>query len=145
MNQTTQLPDQLKNAQPSPWQERAKARIENSDWEDFCFEIILRVYDKIKTDKSLSQRWLAEQLGVSPQYVGKLLKGKENLTIQTIKKLESALNLKLIALADDQVEHNVALQPMKIPEFNELIVTVNNTSPAIEESIVAYEKFIQSA
>ena len=35
-------------------------------------------------------------IGVSPQYVNKIVKGKENLTLDTISKLEQALGIKLI-------------------------------------------------
>ena len=33
---------------------------------------------------------------VSPQYVGKLLKGKDNLTLETIAKMEKALGCTLV-------------------------------------------------
>jgi transcriptional regulator with XRE-family HTH domain len=35
-------------------------------------------------------------LGVSPQYVSKILKGSENMTLETIAKLEDALGVNLI-------------------------------------------------
>ncbi|MEQ8239376.1 MAG: helix-turn-helix transcriptional regulator [Cyclobacteriaceae bacterium] len=146
MKNSTQLPDVLKNAKPSKWQERAKEREENSDWKDFCFEVSLRVYDIIKSDRTLSQKWLAEQLEVSPQYVTKLLKGKENLTIQTIMKLEGALGIKLIALAEEKTELKTPLAPVNIPTYNDLIVTSNSAGVSgVTESIEEYEDFILSA
>ena len=44
----------------------------------------------------MSQKDLAEQMGVSPVYVGKLLKGGENLTIETICKLQRVIGEQLI-------------------------------------------------
>ncbi|WP_409014460.1 MULTISPECIES: hypothetical protein [Dyadobacter] len=35
-------------------------------------------------------------MGCSPQYIGKTLKGSENLTLQTICKMEKVLQIKLI-------------------------------------------------
>ena len=43
-------------------------------------------------EQNLSQRQLAERMGCSPQYVSRLLKGEENLSLETICKLEHALN-----------------------------------------------------
>ena len=47
-------------------------------------------------EQALSQRQLAECMGCSPQYVSRLLKGEENLSLETICKLENALNLSIL-------------------------------------------------
>ena len=47
-------------------------------------------------EQDLSQRQLAERMGCSPQYVSRLLKGEENLSLETICKLENALNLSIL-------------------------------------------------
>jgi transcriptional regulator with XRE-family HTH domain len=44
----------------------------------------------------LNQRGLAERLGCTQQYVSKILKGRENLSIETICKIEDALELELL-------------------------------------------------
>lgn len=36
------------------------------------------------------------RMGCSPQYVSRLLKGEENLSLETICKLENALNLSIL-------------------------------------------------
>ena len=46
--------------------------------------------------RGISQRQLAERMGCSPQYVSPLLKGEENLSLETICKLENALNLSIM-------------------------------------------------
>lgn len=43
--------------------------------------------------KKMTQKEFAEQMGVSPAYVGKLLKGRENLTLETIWKIQSLLGV----------------------------------------------------
>ena len=53
----------------------------------------LRRYMK---DNSLKQSDLAKQLSVSPQYVNKILRGRENLTLHTFFRLNSVLNLNLV-------------------------------------------------
>lgn len=95
MKKPTELPKALQNAKKSNWLESVKYQLDNEDWLDISFEIALRVYSKIKAEGK-NKVWLAEQLDCSPQYVGKVLKGKENLTLQTITKLENILGIKLI-------------------------------------------------
>jgi transcriptional regulator with XRE-family HTH domain len=47
-------------------------------------------------EKGMTQKDLAEKLNVSPQQVSKIVKGKENLTLETISKLEYVLGVELI-------------------------------------------------
>lgn len=49
--------------------------------------------------KKLSQRELARRMNCSSQYVSRLLKGKENLSLETICKLENALDESIIKSA----------------------------------------------
>ncbi|MEI6595881.1 MAG: helix-turn-helix transcriptional regulator, partial [Bacteroidota bacterium] len=54
--------------------------------------------------KNISQKELAEKIGVSPQHVNKIVKGRETLTLETISKLEVALEISLLmapSLAND--------------------------------------------
>ncbi|WP_158569034.1 helix-turn-helix transcriptional regulator [Chitinophaga silvisoli] len=45
--------------------------------------IVVRILEGLR-DKNISQKLLAEKLGVSSQQVSEILKGKENFTVQTI-------------------------------------------------------------
>ena len=47
-------------------------------------------------EENVSKKALAEKLEVTPQYVNKLLKGQQNLTLETIDKIEKALDKKII-------------------------------------------------
>lgn len=44
----------------------------------------------------LTQKKLAELMGCSQQYISKVLKGRENLSIETIFKIEDALQLHIL-------------------------------------------------
>ena len=44
----------------------------------------------------LTQKALAEQMGCSQQYISRVLKGTENLSIETISKIETALQLEIL-------------------------------------------------
>ena len=44
----------------------------------------------------LTQKALAERMGCSQQYISRVLKGTENLSIETISKIETALQLEIL-------------------------------------------------
>ena len=77
------------------WREQAQWRRENRRWLRYSGYIALMVHSRLE-ELSLSQKELAERLACSPQYVSKLLKGSENLTLDTISKLEECLGLDLV-------------------------------------------------
>ncbi|MFM9949429.1 MAG: multiprotein-bridging factor 1 family protein [Saprospiraceae bacterium] len=79
----------------SKWLEQAKWRAENEAWLDISFSIALAIGRWLRAN-GMSQKELAERLGYSPQYVSKILKGSENLTLETISKIEKVLDIKLI-------------------------------------------------
>lgn len=59
-------------------------------------KIALKVLEKL--DKpGWSQRRLAEEMGVSPQYISKIVKGKENLTLDTQLQLQEILDIPILA------------------------------------------------
>ena len=60
----------------------------------------------------MKQKTLAELLGVSAQQVSKILKGKENLTLDTISKLEKVLGISIIEVVGFQAE-------LEIPAFRQ--------------------------
>ena len=48
--------------------------------------------------EGLKRSDVAERLGVSPQYVGRIVNGQQNLSLFTIAELEYRLGLKLIEI-----------------------------------------------
>lgn len=77
-------------------EEKANWRIANRQWlrvsQDIAFGILERLDELAWTQKDL-----AEKMGVSPQYVNKLVKGSENLTLETLVKLQDILDIPLLA------------------------------------------------
>ncbi len=47
--------------------------------------------------EQLTQSAMAERLGCTQQFVSKILKGTENLSLETLTKLEQAMGIQLIA------------------------------------------------
>ena len=71
-------------------------RDENKSWLRESKRIAIKVL-KAQKVQNMSQKALAEQMGVSPQYVNKLVKGKENFTLETLVKLQNSLAISLLA------------------------------------------------
>ena len=80
---------------PSRWKEAAKFRLENKSWLRYSQQIAMMMLDKME-ETNMTQQALAERMGCSQQYVSKILKGHENLSIETICKIEKALALTIL-------------------------------------------------
>ena len=80
---------------PSKWRERAEWRQENKSWLRHSQHIAMMMLDKMEA-LGLTQREVAERMGCSQQYVSRILKGHENLSIETMCKIEEALDLAIL-------------------------------------------------
>lgn len=79
----------------SNWLEEAKTRQKNKGWLKHSQKIAIKVLRTLR-EKNIKQKEFASMIGVSPQQVNKIVMGNENLTLDTISKLEMALDVKLI-------------------------------------------------
>ncbi len=108
------LKDKLSNLasdQPSDWKIRTKYRRENREWLKKSAAIAVQVLDALK-GQDLSQKELAERMDISPQQISKIVKGQENLTLETISNLELALGIQII---EEKVNHSKNLFKKKKP------------------------------
>ncbi len=81
--------------------EKLRWQKENEAWLDISGSIALKVLRHLRKN-SISQKDLAERMGCSPQFVHTILKGSENLTLETISKLEKALRIELIQVVEQR-------------------------------------------
>ena len=100
--------------------EKNRARIKNRVMLRESQNIAMKVLDKLD-EIGWSQRKLAIEMGVSPQQITKIVKGQENLTLETQIKLQNILNIPILA------------------SFYE----VEETKMISEEPITKTEKYIQ--
>lgn len=92
--------------------------IKNEKLKLFNATVVLRLLDYID-EQCLTQRNLAKLLEVSPQYINKLLRGKElNLKVETILKWENALGITLIKALEVEPE-----------PLNSVVYTFNSIQP----------------
>jgi len=108
--------DKLTATHTSKWEEKATWRQENQEWLIRSQEIALKVLHALR-QKNMSQRDLARLLNCSAQHVSKLVSGKENLTLETISRLEDVLGMRLISILSfsmtievsiNQPQHHIA-------------------------------------
>lgn len=53
-------------------------------------------------DRNMKQKELAEMLGVTPQALSRIVKGRQNLSLQTIRKIEKVLSIDLISVVTSE-------------------------------------------
>ncbi|HSH67553.1 MAG TPA: helix-turn-helix domain-containing protein [Bacteroidia bacterium] len=87
---------QITSKTPSNWLDEVLWQEQNEDWLSVSQDIAINVLNALK-NRNMSQKELADILKVTPQQISKIVKGRENLTIETICKLESALDIQFIS------------------------------------------------
>lgn len=78
--------------QKSTFAENAKWRKENATWLQWSRAIALTLVDYMQ-ENDISKSELAGRLGVSHQYVSKLLSGQENLSLKSLTAINEKLDI----------------------------------------------------
>ena len=86
---------QHQNAIPSKWRENAEWRIANKEWLRYSQHIAMMMLDKME-ELGLTQKSVAERMGCSQQYISRVLKGTDTLSIETVSKIENALDFSIL-------------------------------------------------
>lgn len=77
---------------PSTFAEDAKWREENEVWLKWSQSIALSIVDYMQAN-GLSRTDIAAKLGVSPQYVSRILSGNTNFSFKSIAEIEKKLGI----------------------------------------------------
>lgn len=100
----------------SDWREKAEWRRDNRVWIRRSQEIALRMLNSMD-EHHLTQRTLAERMGCTQQYISKILKGQENLSLETLVKIEDALGIELLLRTHKPAEyHTEEVEPSMVAE-----------------------------
>lgn len=83
------------SSKATEWKHLAVWERKNKEWLEYSLKISRSVVKELKRARK-TKNWLANEAGFSKQYLSKVLKGKENLRLETIAKIEKALGIKLI-------------------------------------------------
>jgi len=98
--------NKLISNETSQRKEKAQKRISERDWKSNSRAVALTVLTQLRI-KNLSQTELAGLMGVSRQQVSKIVKGQENLTFETVSKLEKALGVMIMKISNTLPGENV--------------------------------------
>ena len=71
------------------------AKQDKKDWAEYS-QLIAATMSKRMADLGLTQQMLAEKMNCTQQYISKVLKGKKNMSLETICKIENALGIEII-------------------------------------------------
>jgi len=128
----------IASKEPSGWLKDAQWRSENRAWLKHSQAIALRILRTLRA-KNVSQKELAEQIGVSPQQVNKIVKGRENLTLETIAKLEAALGIVLLTLppSSESNTHNLSSTLLPEPKKSTAKKSGAKTVKVLQQGIIA--------
>jgi len=128
MENSTAILKKLTEAKPSSWLTDAKKNAIKTEAAIKSMELAIHIANSIEA-QGISQKSLAEKLGVSPQYISRLLKGKQNLSLETITSLEFALGITLISIPP--------VEQFELPKESDLSIAseeeVNYTAEAQKE------------
>lgn len=94
MSSITKKLNELSNGKVSEWAKEAEWQIENQDRLARSGYVALQILSELKR-KGWTQAFLADKMGVSAQYISKVLKGEENLSFDTVANIGKALGIKL--------------------------------------------------
>jgi transcriptional regulator with XRE-family HTH domain len=143
MNTNNQKLADFAAKKPSHWLKNAQHRNKNKKWREYSFQIAIKVLAAIDATPGMTQKQLAELIGVSPQFISKILKGQENLTLETISKIETALGIAILSFAEPEIEHVVTYNPVIfIPVSNQNKMYVSYIGNLTYDSLELKEEFI---
>ncbi|MDT3738997.1 MAG: helix-turn-helix transcriptional regulator [Candidatus Kapabacteria bacterium] len=125
MSESENILSGLISDEVSNWKTKAEYRIANKSWLDKSAIIALKILKHLKKEGT-SQKQLAEMVNVSPQQINKIVKGSENLTLETISKIEDALGIKLVAVENFEQTMIYELPNSRVTKYGRLVKpTVN--------------------
>lgn len=87
-----------KSEEPSTFVDDAKWRQENEIWLKWSRGIALNIVDYMQAN-NLSRSDMADKLGVSPQYVSRILSGNTNFSFKSIAEIEKKLGISCLEAA----------------------------------------------
>jgi transcriptional regulator with XRE-family HTH domain len=116
MDNFKQKISEITSSEKSKWKDFVRINKENPWLKHYSYKIAQTILYFIEKNKDLSQVKLANILDVKPQQINKIVKGKENLTLETIYKLSKALNVELIVVPD--YEDISASNASSLPQFD---------------------------
>ncbi|MCD4769415.1 MAG: helix-turn-helix transcriptional regulator [Bacteroidales bacterium] len=142
MNTAKEKLNKIAAKEISSWKKEAKERKKTINWSKRSFKIAVRILREIRAQKpvnGMTQKKLASEMGVSPQYINKVVKGKENLTLETISKIEDVLGITLIEIPTFEASQILTLSTLKAKSALNRVASIS-----ISEDVWSYDNKLYS-
>lgn len=135
--------NELVSKEKSGWLDKARWRKENEAWLDISFKIAVKILSALKANKTANvypktQKELAVAMDCSPQYVSKLLKGTENLQLETITKIELILDINLIQVPEFEVIIQIQVERYNTYTKSSEMISAGDSYANYQDLIGAY-------
>ena len=107
---------------------------QNKEWLDRSAKIAVKILRKLRENRldgkfPSSQKDLAEIMNVSPQQINKIVKGTENLTLETISRIEEAIAIKLMAVNEEDNKQYATINAIST------VTTISTTMPVMPQIV----------
>lgn len=113
----------------SNWRDKAEWRRQNNDWLKNSQKVAILVLTYME-ERQITQEELANRMGVTQQYVSKIVKGSENLSFQTVSKIESVLGISILSI------NSVSKVKSFLNKAKKMKISTNNDHQFINEDLV---------
>ena len=87
--------DKMLSVASKPEVQEMEKKQDIKDWTKYS-QWIAAAMSKRMSELGLTQKMLAGKMGCTQQYISKVLKGKKNMSLETICKIENALGIEII-------------------------------------------------
>ena len=97
MSQDNKIISYLKEHQsstPSKWREKAEWRMKNKSWLCYSQHIAMMMLDQMEK-LNISKEQLSKLLDCTQEHISEIFKGQENLTLETMAKIEQCLKIQI--------------------------------------------------
>ena len=99
---------------------------ENASWMRRSMHLAVEIRRQLRR-RNMTQKQLADLMGVTPAQITKILGGRENLGLKTICKIEDALGCELISVAGNQTISYLDIAPVQVGEpDSQYVISVKN-------------------
>lgn len=97
MSKAIEILRKYESPTPSRWREEAEWRRANKAWLHRSQVVAVKMLARMD-EKKWTQQQVAGMLGCSQQYVSRMVKGSENLSLEMLSKIEDVLGIEIFSL-----------------------------------------------
>lgn len=125
------------------WQNDLLDYEENIEWRILSEKFAIAVMRLLRHENK-TQLWLAKELDKSPQYISRLMKGKENLSLKSMANIQAMFNTEILSIKniDSYIKHKDSQFYFMTPreEYIDRYKDFENFYPNITSGHVEYIK-----